>query len=111
MRAVLPSYLVSGLPKDKSRKWEIASGKSTIIEFWRAKGTQDTVQIFVWLCSINAGFWILARVMSAFVDVFSELFWEDLWGALATVYNIALAVFFSAIIFVSATRGAAPKDL
>ena len=84
---------------------------SAIFEFWRAKGTQDTVSIFVWLCSINAGFWILARVMSAFVDVFSELFWEDLWGAFATVYNIALAVFFSAVIFVSATKGALPKTL
>jgi len=69
------------------------------------------LQTFVWLCSINAGFWILARVMSAFVDVFSELFWEDLWGAFATVYNIALALFFAAIIFVSATKGALPKDV
>lgn len=76
----------------------------------RSREFQSVLQIFVWLCSINAGFWILARVMSAFVDVFSELFWEDLWGAFATVYNIALAVFFSAIIFVSATKGAPPKD-
>lgn len=80
-------------------------------EVWRSKEFQSVVQIFIWLCSINAGFWILARVMSAFVDVFSELFWEDLWGAFATVYNIALAVFFAAIIFVSATKGAPPKDL
>ncbi len=81
------------------------------LELWRAKPTQSILQIFIWLCSINAGFWILARIMGAFVDVFSELFWEDLWGALATVYNIALAVFFAAIIFVSATKGAPPKDL
>lgn len=81
------------------------------VEFWRSKEFQDVLRIFVWLCSINAGFWILARVVSAFVDVFSELFWEDLWGAFATVYNIALAVFFAAIIFVSATKGAPPKDL
>lgn len=80
------------------------------LEFWRSKGFQSVLQIFVWLCSINAGFWILARIMGAVVDVFSELFWEDVWGALATVYNIALAVFFSAIIFVSATKGAPPKD-
>jgi hypothetical protein len=80
------------------------------VEAWRSKGFQSVLQIFVWLCSINAGFWILARIMGAFVDVFSELFWEDVWGALATVYNIALAVFFAAIIFVSATKGAPPKD-
>ncbi|MEQ1919392.1 MAG: hypothetical protein ABL955_09345 [Elusimicrobiota bacterium] len=82
----------------------------TALHAWRSKEFQAVLQIFIWLCSINAGFWILARVMSAFVDVFSELFWEDVWGALATVYNIALAVFFSAIIFVSATKGAPPKD-
>lgn len=80
------------------------------LAFARSKEFRSVLQIFVWLCSINAGFWILARVMSAFVDVFSELFWEDLWGAFATVYNIALAVFFSAVIFVSATKGAPPKD-
>lgn len=80
------------------------------VELWRSQEFQSILQIFVWLCSINAGFWILVRVMSAFVDVFSELFWEEIWGAFATVYNIALAVFFSAIIFVSATKGAAPKD-
>ena len=69
------------------------------------------VQTFVYLCSINAGFWILARAMGAFVDVFSELFWEEIWGALATVYNIALALFFAAVIFVSAWKGASPKDV
>ena len=81
------------------------------VELWQSKEFQSVLQIFVWLCSINAGFWILVRVMSAFVDVFSELFWEEIWGAFATVYNIALAVFFAAIIFVSATKGAPPKDL
>jgi len=81
------------------------------LEVWRSKEFQSVLQIFIWLCSINAGFWILVRVMSAFVDVFSELFWEELWGAFATVYNIALAVFFAAVIFVSATRGAPPQDL
>jgi hypothetical protein len=69
------------------------------------------VQTFIYLCSINAGFWILARAMGAFVDVFSELFWEEVWGALATVYNIALALAFAAVIFVSAWKGAAAKDL
>jgi len=81
------------------------------LEVWRSKGFQNVLHIFVWLCNINAGFWILARVMGAFVDVFSELFWEDLWSLLATVYNIALAVFFSAVIFVSATKGAPADDL
>ena len=81
------------------------------LEVWRSKEFQSVFQTFVWLCSINAGFWILARVMGAFVDVFSELFWEDLWHVLATLYNIALAVFFSAVMFASATRGALPKDL
>ena len=77
----------------------------------RSPELKSVAGVFVWLCSINAGFWILARIMGAFVDVFSELFWEDVWSALATAYNIALAVFFSAIIFVSATKGAPPKDL
>ena len=80
------------------------------LELWRSEARKEVLRIFIWLCSINAGFWILARIMGAFVDVFSELFWEDVWGALATVYNIALAVFFAAIIFVSATKGAPPKD-
>lgn len=81
------------------------------LEVWRSKEFQSVLQIFIWLCSINAGFWILARIAGAILDVFSELFWEDVWGALAMAYNIALAVFFSAIIFVSATKGAPPKDL
>lgn len=73
--------------------------------------TKAVLQIFVWLCSVNAGFWILARVMGAFVDVFSELFWEEVWGALAIVYNLALALLFSAVLFASATKGAPAKDL
>lgn len=80
-------------------------------ELWRSPEFQNLLQIFTFLGSINAGFWILARVMGAFVDVFSELFWEEIWSALAIVYNIALAVFFSAVLFVSATKGAPPKDL
>jgi len=81
------------------------------LEFWRSQEFQNVLQIFIWLCSINAGFWILARIMGAFVDIFSELFWEALWEAIATVYNMALAVFFAAIIFVSATKGSPPADL
>jgi hypothetical protein len=81
------------------------------LEFWRSQDVREIRQIFVWLCSINAGFWILARVMGAFVDIFSELFWEEIWHLIATLYNIALAVFFAAIIFTSATKGAPPKDV
>jgi hypothetical protein len=82
-----------------------------LLEAWRSKEFQAVLHVFVWLGSINAGFWILARVMGAFVDVFSELFWEELWEAFATVYNLVLAVLFTAILFVSATKGAPPKDL
>ena len=82
-----------------------------LLVLWRSNEFQSVLHLFVWLCSINAGFWILARVMGAFVDAFSELFWENVWNLLATAYNIVLAVFFSAVIFVSATRGALPKDL
>ena len=78
---------------------------------WRSQEFQSLLQISIWLCSINAGFWILARVMGTLVDVFSELFWEEVWGLFATVYNIALAVFFSAVLFVSATKGAPTNDL
>lgn len=81
-----------------------------ILHAWCSKEFQAVLQIFIWLCSVNAGFWILARAMGAFVDVFSELFWEEVWGALATVYNIALALVFAAVIFVSATKGAPAKD-
>ncbi len=81
------------------------------LEIWRSPEFRSVTGIFVWLCSINAAFWLLARVMSAFVDVFSELFWEEIWSVIATLYNIALAVFFSAVLFASATKGAAPKDL
>ena len=82
-----------------------------LLDIWRSEEFKSFLRVFVWLCSINAGFWILARVMSAFVDVFSEIVWEELWGAFATVYNIALAVFFSAIMLVSAMKGAPAKDL
>lgn len=38
------------------------------LELWRTPESQKVVQIFVWLCSINAGFWVLARVMTAVAD-------------------------------------------
>lgn len=81
------------------------------LELWRSKEFQDILQVFIWLGSINAGFWILAKVMGAFVDVFADFFWEPLWEAIATVYNLILAIFFAAIIFVSATKGSPPADL
>jgi hypothetical protein len=81
------------------------------LEIYRSPEFKGVVGVFVFLGSINAGFWILARVMSSFVDLFSELFLEELWSVVAILYNIALAVLFSAILFVSAVKGAAPKDL
>ena len=78
---------------------------------WSSAQFQGVFRLFVWLSSINTGFWILARVMSVFVDLFSDLFWEDVWDALATVYNVVLALLFSAVIFVSATKGAPARDV
>ena len=66
--------------------------------------------VVVWLSAINGGFWLLARA-GHLLDLFSELFWEELWGVFAIIYNAALAVFFAAIIFVAAAHGAPPKDL
>ena len=80
-------------------------------QIWRSPEFKGVIGVFVWLGSINAGFWILARIMGAFVDIFSELFLEELWSVLATLYNMVLAVLFAAILFVSATKGAAPGDL
>lgn len=71
----------------------------------------EIVATFVWLGSINAGFWIVARGFGLLVHLFAELFWEPVWGALATLCNIALAVLFAAVLVVSATHGAAPADL
>src|SRR5689334_19252647 len=81
------------------------------LEIWRSPECKNVVSVFVWLASINGGFWILARVMGAFVDIFSELFLEELWSVIAILYNIALAAFFTAILFVSATKGAPAGDL
>ncbi len=81
------------------------------VEIYRSPEFKGVVGAFIFLGSINAGFWILATVMSSFVDIFSELFLEELWSVIAILYNIALAVFFSAILFVSATKGAAAKEL
>ena len=83
---------------------------AAVLVIWRSPEFKRVVDIFVWLGAVNAGFWILARVMGAFVDVFSELFLEELWSVIAILYNIALAVFFAAILFVSATKGAPPSN-
>lgn len=81
------------------------------LEIYRSPEFKGVVGTFVFLGSINAGFWLLAHVMSAFVDLFSELFLEELWSVVAILYNIALAAFFSAILFVSATKSAPAKDM
>lgn len=73
--------------------------------------TGSLLDTIVWLSSVSGGFWLLAKAMGAAVDVFSELFWEPLWSAFAVLYNIALAVFFAAILFASATKGAPAGDL
>ena len=73
--------------------------------------TKELFDAVVWLSSVSGGFWLLAKAMGAAVDVFSELFWEPLWSAFAVLYNIALAVFFAAILFASATKGVAAGDL
>ncbi len=72
---------------------------------------EDIAKTFVWLGSINAGFWIIARAFGLVVHLFAELFWEPLWGALATLCNIALAVLFAAVLIVSAAHGAPAADL
>ncbi|MBI3288922.1 MAG: hypothetical protein HYZ74_05335, partial [Elusimicrobia bacterium] len=77
---------------------------ATILAVWRAKEFQDVLGVFVWLCSINTAFWLLARAAGALVHLMGEIMWEWLWGLLATVYNVALAVLFAAIVFISANR-------
>ncbi|UPT73828.1 MAG: hypothetical protein M0D55_18585 [Elusimicrobiota bacterium] len=72
---------------------------------------RQVLDIFVFLGSVNGGFWLLARAASGFLDIFSELFWEDIWSLVATVYNVALAAFFAAILMAAARHGAAPADL
>ncbi|MDX6771176.1 MAG: hypothetical protein SF051_16725 [Elusimicrobiota bacterium] len=73
-----------------------------LLEVWRSPECRRFVGAVAWLSSVSAGFWLLARGMGAAVEVFSELFWEPLWGAFATVYNITLAIFFAAILFAAA---------
>lgn len=82
-----------------------------ILVVWRSPEFQSVFQVFVWLCSVNAGFWIMARVVGAFLDIFSELFWESLWGVLAALYNIVLAMFFAGVLFATAVHGAPPQDV
>jgi hypothetical protein len=82
-----------------------------LLVIWRSPEFKGVVSVFVWLGSVNGGFWLLAKAAGFLVDLFSEFFWEEVWEALATVYNLVLAVFFAAILFVSATNGAPPTDL
>ncbi len=82
-----------------------------ILAVWRMKEFQNILGVFVWLGAINTAFWLLARAASGFVFLFNEILWEWLWNLVATAYNIALAVLFSAIIFLAATRAAAPDAL
>ncbi len=72
---------------------------------------RQILDIAVFLGSVNGGFWLLARAASGFLDIFSELFWEEVWSLIATVYNVALAVFFAAILFAAAVRSAPPETL
>jgi hypothetical protein len=82
-----------------------------LLALWRSPEFQSVLRVFIWLCTINAGFWILAKVVGAFLDIFSELFWEDVWAVLATIYNVVLAVAFAAVMFASAIKDAPAKDL
>jgi hypothetical protein len=79
--------------------------------FWASPECRRWVSIVAFLCSVNAGFWLLAKVMGAVLELFSELFFEELWDALATLYNIALAVFFAAVLFAAAVKGAPASQL
>lgn len=80
-------------------------------ELWRTPECRRLVDIVVWLSAVSAGFWLLAKLMGAVVEVFSGLFFEELWTALATVYNVVLAVFFSATLFAAASRGVEAGEL
>jgi hypothetical protein len=86
---------------------ELAASALTV---YRSPEFKGVMSVFVWLGSVNGGFWIMARVAGFLVDLFSEFFWEEVWEALATIYNLVLAIFFAAILFVSATKGAHPDD-
>jgi hypothetical protein len=81
------------------------------LELWRSPECRRVVSIVAWLSAVSGGFWLLAKVMGAIVELFSELFFEELWAAFATLYNIVLAVFFSATLFAAASRGAGSGEL
>jgi hypothetical protein len=72
---------------------------------------QSVLAAFLWLSSINTAFWLLAQLAGALVSVLQEFTEEFLWEILATLYNLALAVLFSAIMFLSASRGVGPGSL
>lgn len=83
-----------------------ADAVAALRELWRTPECRRFVASAAWLSAVSAGFWLLAKVMGAVVEIFSELFFEELWAALATVYNVVLAVLFSATLFAAASRGA-----
>jgi hypothetical protein len=85
----------------------IAAGQ----ELWRTPECRRFVASAAWLSAVSAGFWLLAKLVGAILEVFSELFFEELWDALATIYNVVLAVLFSATLFAAASRGAEAGEL
>lgn len=80
-------------------------------ELWRTPECRRLAATAGWLSAVSAGFWLLAKLVGAMLEVFSELFFEELWDALATVYNVVLAVLFSATLFAAASRGAQAGEL
>lgn len=68
----------------------------------------DTV---LWLCSINTMYWLLARGAGVLVNLFDESLWEGVWNVLVTLYNMLLAILFSAMIFLAAVQSAWPSSL
>lgn len=81
------------------------------MEFWRTPECRRLVSIVTFLSSVSGGFWLLAKVVGAVFNLLEDLFFEELWAALATVYNIVLAIAFSAALFAAAWKGADPSQL
>src|SRR5262245_19712661 len=78
---------------------------ASALAWWRAPSTQAVVGPVLYLSSINGIFWLLARIVDAFVSVFDEALWEEIANFIAVIYTFALAVLFSAMIFLSAAPG------
>src|SRR5262245_49860593 len=82
-----------------------------VLELWRSPECRRLLAATAWLSAVSGGFWLLAKVVGAITEMFSEFFFEEIWSALAIVYNIALAVLFSATLFAAASRGAETGEL